>query len=91
MPCFTPLNNKPRSLPKIERYVGKMNIESTVLLDPNRKLSRLFKISDSIPYLLIIDKKGNIVYRRSGYKPSYEKYIRKKPDRVINETEENSP
>lgn len=42
-----------------------------VLLDPDGKVARVFNVQ-SIPFTIIIDGKGNVVYRHTGYSPGAE-------------------
>jgi len=53
----------------------KININYSVLFDPESKLSSLYKV-DAMPTSVIIDKQGNIRYIDRGYVPGdEEKYI----------------
>ena len=51
---------------KVKPLVDNHSWDYDVLLDPNSDLKRAFGIQ-MIPYVLIVDSKGTIVYRHTGY------------------------
>ena len=51
---------------KVKPLVDNHGWEYDVLLDPNGDLKRAFGIQN-IPYVLLVDGQGNIVYRHMGY------------------------
>lgn len=51
---------------KVKPLVDGFGWEYEVLLDPNGDMKRAFGIQ-TIPYTLIVDGKGKIVYRHNGY------------------------
>ena len=55
-----------QNINKVKPLVDNHDWEYDVLLDPNGDLKRAFGIQ-MIPYVLIVDGKGNIVYRHAGY------------------------
>lgn len=55
-----------QNIHKVKPLVDENGWEYDVLLDPNSDLKRALGIQ-MIPYVLIIDGKGEIVYRHSGY------------------------
>jgi peroxiredoxin len=63
------------ALSKVESYVKGRRFAFTVLLDPDAAVSRIFNPSGKIPFTVIIDKKGDIVYTHTGYVPGFEKQI----------------
>lgn len=56
----------------------------TVLLDPNSDLKRALGIQ-MIPYVLIIDGKGNIVYKHNGYTDGAEEELIEKVREIVGE------
>ena len=54
----------------------------TVLLDPNSELKRQLGIQ-MIPYVLIVDGKGNIVYKHNGYTDGAESELIEKVRELI--------
>ena len=55
-----------QNINKVKPLVDNHNWEYDVLLDPNGDLKRALGIQ-MIPYVLIVDGQGNIVYRHAGY------------------------
>ena len=55
-----------QNINKVKPLVDNHGWEYDVLLDPNGDLKRAFGIQ-MIPYVLIVDGLGNIVYRHAGY------------------------
>lgn len=55
-----------QNINKVKPLVDNHGWEYEVLLDPNGDLKRAFGIQ-MIPYVLIVDGKGNIVYKHNGY------------------------
>ena len=51
---------------KVKPLVDNHGWEYEVLLDPNGDLKRAFGIQ-MIPFVLIVDGKGNVVYKHQGY------------------------
>lgn len=54
----------------------------TVLLDPNGELKRALGIQ-MIPYVLIVDGKGNIVYKHNGYTDGAEEELIEKVRELV--------
>ena len=52
---------------KVKPLVNQHGWEYKVLLDPNSEFKLAMGIPGAIPYTMIIDGKGNIVYRHNGY------------------------
>ena len=55
-----------QNMNKVKPLVDNHGWEYEVLLDPNGDMKRAFGIQ-AIPYTLIVDGKGKIVYRHNGY------------------------
>lgn len=66
-----------RSRSRVRSFVRARGIESTVVLDPSQKLMRRYGIS-SLPHLLVLDSRGRIVERKSGYMPGDDKALEKR-------------
>lgn len=56
-----------RTSPKVKPYVNGQAWEYDVLLDVNEDLKRALNFQ-TVPYTILTDAKGNIVYRHIGYK-----------------------
>lgn len=52
---------------KVKSYVNGKGWQFDVLLDPNNNTKRQLNFN-AIPYSMIVDKNGKIIYKHSGYK-----------------------
>jgi len=50
----------------VKTYANGQGWDFEVLLDPNQDLKRALNFQ-TIPYTILVDKNGNIVYRHTGY------------------------
>jgi cytochrome c biogenesis protein CcmG/thiol:disulfide interchange protein DsbE len=55
-----------RTIAKVKPFVKSKGFEFPVLLDTNSDISRLY-YAQSVPYSVILDKKGMIIYSHLGY------------------------
>lgn len=55
-----------RNASKVKTYINGQQWDYDVLLDPNSSLKRALNFQ-TVPYTLLIDSKGSIVYTHSGY------------------------
>ncbi len=55
-----------RNTAKVKTYVNGQSWDYTVLLDQNQDLQRALNFQ-SIPYTIMLNKEGKIVYRHNGY------------------------
>ena len=55
-----------QNINKVKPLVDSHGWDYDVLLDPNSDLKRALGIQ-MIPYVLIVDGKGNVVYKHNGY------------------------
>ena len=55
-----------RNTTKVKPTVDGLSWPYRVLLDPNQDLKRVFGFQN-VPYLVVADKDGNIVYQHTGY------------------------
>jgi len=69
---------------RVESYIKGKRYSFTVLLDPESSVLRILNPSRVLPFTLMIDKKGNIVYTHTGYMPGYEKELIKEIERLEN-------
>ena len=65
-----------RSRSKVRNYIKARGYEFLVALDPAQESFRRLN-GNSMPYTLLIDKTGSIVYRHTGYVPGDEKKLEK--------------
>ncbi len=66
-----------RGLPKVKPMVAQKGWKYTVLSDVNKELQEACNISN-VPYTILLDKKGNIIYQHNGYLPGDEQELLKK-------------
>ena len=66
--------DSPRSLSKVKSFVKRNKLPYTILLDPNgEQSSKLFV--KNIPYLLLANSTGKVVYSHQGYRKGDEKEL----------------
>jgi len=68
------------SFARIESFVKSRGYRFTVLHDPDSNVSGIFNPAGTIPFTMIIDLDGKIVFTHTGYVPGFEKELR---ERVI--------
>jgi thiol-disulfide isomerase/thioredoxin len=73
--------NLEEPLDLVRDYVARQNINTTVLLDSEGKVGRIYG-SESIPMQVLIDKKGIIRDVKVGFSPSMGEQLRKQLDQL---------
>ena len=71
-----------QNINKVKPLVDSNDWEYDVLLDPNSDFKRALGIQ-MIPYVIIVDGKGNIVYKHNGYTDGAEKELIEKVRELI--------
>jgi len=71
-----------QNINKVKPMVDEQGWEYEVLLDPNSDFKRALGIQ-MIPYVLIVDGKGNIVYKHNGYTDGAENELIEKVRELI--------
>lgn len=66
-----------RSVAKVEPFVKAKKLSIPVLLDTNSDVARIY-YATTVPFTVIIDSKGEIVYSHSGYKKGDEIHLKAK-------------
>jgi len=66
-----------RTTPKVKSTVAAKGWDYTVLIDSNQDLQRALNIN-SVPFTIVIDQKGEIIYQHSGYKDGDEEELAEK-------------
>ncbi len=61
----------PRSVNKVESFIKSQNVKYDIVLDPNKELFEMFN-GQAVPYTLLYDKSGTVVYKATGYLPGDE-------------------
>lgn len=75
--------DSPRSLAKVKKYVKSNNYDFTYLLDPSGDASRELLVNE-VPYTLLADKNGKIVYKHSGYRQGDEEELKAEILKLVN-------
>ena len=73
-----------QNINKVKPLVDNHGWEYEVLLDPNSELKKALGIQ-TIPYVLIVDGKGKIVYRHNGYTDGAEAELIEKVRELLKE------
>lgn len=55
-----------RNAAKVKMYADGQGWDYTVLLDPNQEMQREFNFS-TVPYTIMVDKEGKVVFVHNGY------------------------
>ena len=63
--------DSPKSVSKVRAYVASHNIDFPIALDPDFQYLQKMN-GQSIPYSILFDTSGNIVYKNVGYLPGDE-------------------
>lgn len=73
----------PESLGDVNRVVHDKEMIFPVLLDQETTVTARYNPKRELPFSVIIDKSGNIVYRRAGYTPGDDKVITTEVDKAL--------
>lgn len=73
------------SFSKVGSYIKSRRYKFPVLLDPDSSVGRIYNPAGKVPFTMIINKAGKIVYTHIGYIPGYENEIRKEIKKLIHE------
>ena len=71
-----------QNIHKVKPLVDGYGWDYDVLLDPNSDLKRALGVQ-MIPFVLIVDGKGNIVYKHNGYKDGEEEELIEKVRELV--------
>lgn len=63
-----------RTAPKVKSFVQTQKWNFPVYLDVNSDTKRALNYQ-AVPYLIVVDKDGKIIYRHNGYKPGDEQEV----------------
>ena len=72
----------PRSVAKVKSFIKGRRFTFTVLLDTNKDVYRKFRLY-GLPHTFVLNEKGEIVFRRFGYRPGDEVALKEKIDELI--------
>ena len=74
--------DSPKSVAKVRSYISAHKIDFPIALDPNFEIFNSMN-GQVLPYSLLVDKNGNIVYRQTGYVPGDEKKLENEVSKII--------
>ena len=72
----------PRNQAKVKPFVKTLNINYTIILDPNQELVNELNVS-AYPTLLVYNDKGKEVFVHEGFNPGDEKLIKKELEKLL--------
>lgn len=67
----------PRNQSKLKPFVHSMGVDYPILRDVNSEVMSEMNVS-TVPTLLLLDGKGEVLFYHEGYRPGDEAFIRKK-------------
>jgi peroxiredoxin len=73
-----------KSVSKVEPFVKAKKLSIPVLLDTNSDIARIY-YATTVPFTVIIDSKGEIIYSHSGYKKGDEIHLSAKLMEILGE------
>jgi peroxiredoxin len=73
--------DSPKTESRVKPFVMGKKYTFTVLLDSSQEVFKALQGKGTIPYVVIIDRDGNIRYRHTGYRPGDENEL----ERVVEE------
>lgn len=71
-----------KTVSKVKPFVKSKGYSFPVLLDTNSEVSRKY-YAKAVPFTVLIDKKGNIVYTHLGYMRGDENLVKKKIEELL--------
>ena len=78
-----------RSVSKVKSYIRSKGYDLEVALDPAQETYRRLN-GKAMPYSLLVDRTGKIIYRHSGYAPGDEKVLWQKVEALVHASSDNS-
>jgi peroxiredoxin len=72
-----------QNVDKVKPLVDSKGWEYEVLLDPNGDFNRAMNVNGTVPTVFVIDGKGKIVDRRSGYVDGSEQHLIEKVRELV--------
>ena len=76
--------DSPKSVSKVRSYISSQKINYPVALDPNEQYLQKLN-GQSVPYSLLYDSNGKLVYKHSGFLPGDEVEIEKHIEETLSE------
>ncbi len=73
----------PESIAEVNRVVHDKGMVFPVLLDQETTVVTRYNPKRELPYMVIIDKKGNIVFKRASYTPGDERVVNAEVEKAL--------
>lgn len=74
----------PRSVSKVESYIATHGITYPIMIDPEKDLYERFNVQ-VLPYSLLYDQNGKVVYTQTGYLPGDEEKLHEEVQKLLGE------
>ena len=74
--------DSPRSVSKVKSFIKGRRFTFSVLLDTNKDVYRKFRLY-GLPHTFVLNKEGEIVFRRFGYRHGDETVLKKEIEELI--------
>jgi len=72
-----------KSISKVKPFIRTNGYDFTVLLDPNSEVARMY-YAQMVPYSLILNNKGDVIYTHLGYKKGDELIVERIITKLLN-------
>jgi len=74
--------DSPRSLAKVKNYVKSHKYDFTWLLDPSGETAQEMLVNE-VPYTMLVDKSGKVVFTHTGYRKGDEAELKKEIRKLL--------
>ena len=74
--------DSPRSLAKVRNYVKSHKYDFTWLLDPSGETAQEMLVNE-VPYTMLVDQSGKVVFTHSGYRKGDEAELKKEIRKLL--------
>lgn len=71
-----------RTVGRVKSLVKSQRLEYTILLDTEQKLYKNFNTS-AMPFSILVDKEGRVIWQHTGYVPGDEKQMRLEIEKAL--------
>lgn len=80
----------PKSTDQVKPLVRRNGYDFKVLLDPESRVVTMYNPRKTVPFTVVIDRKGRVVHERLGYEPGAEKELEKKIKKLLDKKDEKA-
>ncbi len=74
--------DSPRSLAKVKNYVKSHKYDFSWLLDPSGEMAQEMLVNE-VPYTMLVNKEGKVVFTHSGYRKGDEAELKKEIRKLL--------